>query len=315
MDLPEVARVGSLILLAITVIIVRRAYMSDRELVPLGIIALVVGLAFEYRRIFRSWRSLLYMFLAMYAVSLTAFIPLEGNKPYDVESRIEWWPYWFCFLVALGAMTEDRERITARMDEGTVLLIGLAVGYWLFSHWSPNVRSGFDMFVLMLYAISFAFVALHAFTERPLGRSHRLLLSLLGTCGTLLLALDNIWRVWAMEPPVGMLSSGLHLLAYFLLGISSMYIVNNAYLLMDLMPDRGATLSSYRKELKVIKKLHVSRFDSHQVPSRYALYCVIYSLALYIPNALFEWVPVHMAIWGVVVTFPLLLHGFVIPRR
>lgn len=318
MDMPEWARVGSLVLVAITVLLVRRAYQSEKELMPLGIIALLGGLAFEYRRVFGSWRSLLHMFLGMYAVSLTAFIPLDGNKPYDIETRIGMWPFWFCFLVTIAAMAKDRERITTRMDEGSVLLVSIAFAYWLSSQWQFDIRSGFDAFLLMVVVVACGFVLLHAFTDRPLTRWHRLLLSLWGTCVILTLSVDNALRVWGMDQgpyTTDIWDRMLLFVAFFMLGISSMYLVNNAFLLIDLMPSRGASLSQYRKELKAIKKVHLERFDTHQIPTRYAGYCLLYSLAVYVPNAVFDWVPAHLAIWGVVVSFPLVIHGLFAPDR
>jgi hypothetical protein len=303
---------GIVVLAIATILIARRAYQADHLLVPIGMFALVAGLAFEYFRLFRNLRSLVNMMLGMYALSFTIFLFGHERNSFNIERTIQLWPFWFCFLFCVVVMVKDRDRITLQLDEGSTLLKTLAFCYWLWATMEFDIHSVLDAALVAAVLLALAYTLLHAFTPLTLSRAHRLLLSVWSTLVVFVLGLYNVFGVWDMGPAEysgDTLRSAIILLSYFMLGISSLYMVNNFYLLAEFLPSRGSSWSSYRKDLKELVELHVRRFNAEQVPGRYSLYCILYSVGVYALNAHFGWVPHNTAIWCVIVSFPVVLHG------
>ena len=311
----------AVVLLVPTFALVGRAYASHRLLVPASLFALVAGMLFEYRRIAQKWSAVLWTALGAYAISFLAFMPGKHEHNYDIESHIQAWPYFFCGFFALIAIVTHKERVTAQLHEGMTLLQTIALAYWCIDAGALEAKGPWSIGFLILLAGLCVHSLLHAFLPLSLSRRNRLLLSLWSSCIMLFLAVDNIINVYGLgyiETSDSWTSITLIIVNYFLLGISSIYMAQNAAMLFGFLPGKGEGLGKdYHKRIGELKDDHVRRYSDEQAPLGIALLCMGFAGAVFGLNMHWQWVRSNFAIWVVFLTFPwfLTLVGAFVPNR
>lgn len=148
---------------------------------------------------------------------------------------------------------------------------------------------------------------LNAFTNIPLTRKNRLILSIWSTIIMFAFAVDNIIRVFSNEDIeiTKYSSQGFYIgLQYFLLGISAVYLMQNFILLLEYVPSRDG---NYRRYLMENNENHINRYSDKQVITWQSLFCILYTGIIYGFNYKCQILPRHTAIWLVFFTFPLIL--------
>lgn len=284
------------------------AYIASTasKFLPVGILALFAGLILESYRICESWRSVINRFSAAYFISLLAFFPGKNEREYIFENHITTWPYWFIVVFAAATIIYDRDKVTAKLTEGITLLQSLSLIYWIidyglnFDNWPDRILFATSM----LFA---AFSILNALTNIQLTRSLRLMLSIGSTIIMVALGLDNISRVLGGEDITSTtyLPDGIYIgLQYFLLGVSTIYIVQNVLLLVRFIPSKN---SNYRNDLKVLTREHIERYSDSQVYIGHSLLCILFATVLYGLNLVYGVLPRHTLIWLAIPAFPFVL--------
>ena len=123
----------------------------------------------------------------------------------------------------------------------------------------------------------------------------------------LLFSVDCIYRVYGsgeIESTIN-LSKGLYVaLQYFLLGISSVYMGHNLYMLVGLIPIKGRSLG----DIAVLLEKHVKRYSDSQVKIFHSFLCILFTGAVFYLNYRFSLLPRHLAIWTVFFIFPFILN-------
>lgn len=292
---------------ALTLYIVYRASMSERHLFSVSLLALFGGLLFESFRISDDWKKVIYQFIGTYLFSLITFMPGKHEHPYDFESHIEVWPYWFIGFFAIGTALFNKEKVTAKLTEGITLLQSLSLIYWTIDYGFLNVENWFSKSLLLIALLFSAFSILHALTYIHLSKTVRLTLSIWSTIIMFAFAIDNIIRVFSNVDieSTSQLSQGLYIgLQYFLLGVSAVYVARNYILLSSLLPSKNG---NYPSDLKESKKDHVDRYSADQVLIKSSLFCIVYAALFYGANYHYHFLPRHTMIWFVFLTFPLIL--------
>ena len=127
----------------------------------------------------------------------------------------------------------------------------------------------------------------------------------------ILFSIDNINRVYN-NPDIEStqyLSDGLFIaLQYFLLGISSMYIVHNAVLLIGFLPGKQRFFNAeYYRDLRELKDNHLERYSDEQVHVGHSIMFIILTCLIYGLNYHYQFLPASTAIWSVFVIIPLIL--------
>lgn len=298
---------GALVIVALSAAIWMRASESHRVLLPVGLAAFVAGALIEHRRIAQRWSTVLWTALGAYIISFVVFLPGKHERAYDVEAHIALWPWAFCGFFALFAAAYHWKQVTLQLDEGLGLLQGLAFAYWTLE---VGRLTGPGPLRMVLFGVVGAFtlyVVLNAFLPLRLSRTNRLWLSLWSSFILLALALDNVLRVmWmgSVEEQLGPEQVGLVLVNYFLLGFSSIYMVQNALMLFQFLPERGEGWSNYRRRTQEAKDEHVERYAEVQLPPMAALLCMGFTVLFLGPNYVYGWVHRSFAIWSLFVVFP-----------
>jgi hypothetical protein len=171
--------------------------------------------------------------------------------------------------------------------------------------------NGFEVFLMTVCSLAGLFALLNAFTPIALTDRRRLWLSIWTTVVLVVLGLDHLLRVWSMGPveqAEHTLDTAGILLAWFLLGVSGLYLVENMFLLFGFLPSRGRFFNkAYFKELRELRRRHAGRYSDEQVPLPMSMAALVVSVAVFSANMHFGWVPAHVAIWSVLVGFPALL--------
>lgn len=100
----------------------------------------------------------------------------------------------------------------------------------------------------------------------------------------------------------------LTLFQHLFLGISSVYIIQNIYLIVSYIPtENWNEMKRYKKNRKNITAFHISRFSDKQVRRTHAAICFIACGLLFGINYLLDFVPANLAIWIAFLVVPLLL--------
>ena len=130
----------------------------------------------------------------------------------------------------------------------------------------------------------------------------------------LLFAIDNIYRVYQneqIEDAEDTTHKAYIALQYFLLGISSIYIVQNFLMISGFLPGKGTFFNEqYFRDIKTLKDDHVKRYSDKQVSILYSFLCVLFTGTIFGLNSYFQILPRNMAIWIVFVIFPFVLMAY-----
>lgn len=298
-------------LLLLSIYVISRVQSSDRNLIPISVICLITGVLFEGKRIIGKWSTLFFIVLVAAAFSFIGLLPGKHERGYNFDSHIATMPYSFIVMFSIFTIAFNEDKVTAQLTEGITLLQSVAMTYWVMDLHIYETTSTFVK-VLMVIGLLFAiFTLFHAFTPTTLSRTSRLTLSIWSCFIMVILASDNIYEVYQNEPiesaanlPIGFLVG----LQFFLLGVSTIYIVQNFLMLMGFLPGRGTFFNDrYFKELKELKSDHIKRYSPHQVSIVQSLLCILITGGLFYLNYNYRFLPRQFAIWIVFIIFPFLL--------
>ena len=302
---------GLLLLLIYTL---ARVQSSDRNLFPISVVCLIAGVLFEGKRVLGKWSTLFYTIIGAAAFSFFGLLPGKHEHNYNFESHVESIPYWFIFMFSIFSIAFNKDKVTARLTEGITLLQSVAMTYWVIDLHIYETTSTFVKVVMVIGLLFAIFTLFNAFTPAVLSRTSRLILSIWSCFIMVIFAADNIYELYQNEPietttnlPIGFLVG----LQFFLLGVSTIYIVQNFLMLMGFLPGRGTFFNDrYFKELKELKDDHVSRYSTNQVSILQSLLCILITGGLFYLNYDYRFLPRQFAIWIVFITFPFLILPF-----
>jgi len=124
-------------------------------------------------------------------------------------------------------------------------------------------------------------------------------------------AADNIYQLYLKAPiesSTSLTAGFLEGLQFFLLGASTLYIIQNLFMLMGFLPGKGEGIGTeYRKRISELKKDHINRFSPNQVSIRQSVLCILISGTIFVLNFKFQYLPRQFAIWIVFILFPYLM--------
>ncbi len=289
-----------------------RMYRTERILIPISIFALIAGAIFETKRITEKWWIVLSTALISFFLSFLAFLPGKREHNYNFENHIEIWPYSFLFFFLIFTISFNKDKVIPKLTEGITLLQSIAIIYWVLDFGLMTTDNLFLIALMCLGLLFSVFSIFHAFTHTDLTRTSRLTLSIWSTIIFVLLATENIIRIFHNEQIENTedITSGFYIgLQYFLLGISSVYIAQNYFMLMGFLPGKGTFFNQqYFKDLKELKSEHIKRYSTEQIDILHSLFCIVFTSGIFYLNFYYKVVPKHIAIWIVFVTFPFVIY-------
>lgn len=284
-------------------------YTTERRLIPLGAFALIAGAVYEAKYIIKEWQKIIMTSLVSFALSFTAFLPGKRERHYNFENHIQMWPYIFLVIFIIGVIGFHKDKIIPRLTEGITLLQSIAIIYWVVDFGLLKTHNIFLIYLMLNGLIFSAFSIFHAFTKTELTRTNRLILSIWSTIIVLLFAAENVFKTisYNLENTDNLTTGVYGSLQYFLLGVSSFYIVQNFIMLVSFLPKKGTFFNKeYYKELEELKKDHIERYSFEQVSIRHSLFCIIFTTIIFYLNYYYKVLPKHIAIWAVFVTFQII---------
>ncbi len=286
-----------------------RAYSTNQFLFPISVFALLTGLIFEYRRISNNWSTILVTALFSFILSFFAFLPFNRETSFILEDRIEIWLYTFLFFFITMAIIIAGKKIIVKITEGITLMLSVAVIYWVID---MGIIYIYNPFINIFIVVGFCFASFSiycAFSYKILSKGTKLTLSIWSSIVIVLFATDNVYRIYQngqIEDYSDMAQACYVTLQFFLLGISSMYIVENFFMLLGFLPGQRRFFNEqYYKELKKLKEQHVSRYSSEQVTRVYSLLCILFMGTVFGLNYNYKFVSRNFLIWAVLVLFPI----------
>ena len=300
-----------LVLLAIGIIIatiylIQRANTSERKILQLNFIALLIGLVFEYRRISEKWSTVLWTALGAYILSFFAFARGRGEKKYIFEDHLEMWPYCFLLVFVLLALIVQYGNITKKITEGITLLLTIAINYWIIANNFWTDGSILVKVLIVLNGIFSLFSLFNALSYKTLIKGNRLLLSIWSSIITLVLSIDNLYKIYEyrnIEQLPTFSDSVFFFFQFFLLGVSSIYIAQNLTMVAAYLPGKR-----YMETVREMNDMHVKRFSNEQVYIVDSIIITLISLIGFALNYFFQFFPINFMIWAMVSAAPFLLY-------
>ncbi|CAN5670561.1 hypothetical protein BH11BAC3_BH11BAC3_03440 [soil metagenome] len=289
-----------------TVYLVQRANSSDRKILHLSFLALLLGLVLEFRRISEKWTTVLWTAFGAFVLSFLSFMKGKSEKVYNFEEHLESWPYFFLGAFIIIAMAVQYTKVTKKLTEGITLLLTIAINYWIIAnhYWSSDY-----IVVKILIILNFIFSTFsvyNALSYKTLGKGSRLALSIWSSIIILILSIDNFLKIYKyrdIEHLPTLSESSFIFLQFFLLGVSSIYIAQNITMIGAYIPGKR-----YMESIREINDVHLKRFSNQQVHIVDAIIVIIISLTGFVLNYLFQFVPTNFMIWTMITVTPLLLY-------
>lgn len=275
---------------------------------------LILGLVFQGKRLYGTWRPLIENFVIALGGSFFIFILAHKTTPIEEKIFLITYTFLLSFILAfLAKFKKSRVLIIPQLTEGVTLLHSIAVIYWLVDFSRDYI------YVKIIYVFFFAifllslFSIINAYTKIPLSVTNRFLLSLWSSVVMILFALDYIITVFKN----GEISDALSFqdvtfvfVQYFLLGISAIYIAQNINMILGFLPDKSERLFQSSRRRKALAKDHIERYSDKQVSIWYSIFCTIFSIFLFWLNYEYQFISKQSAIWIVFVSFPVLIYCF-----
>jgi hypothetical protein len=307
---PSIIVVG-LFLLAISIIILTFLNYSNKRLIPISIFALIAGIVYENRRLSEKWSTTIYSGLFSFILSFFSFCPGKHEIEYNLENHIQIWIYSFIFFFVFLGVVFNKEKIIPKLTEGITLLQSIAVAYWIIDFGIIYSNNIFIIFLLVVALLFSMYSAYNAFSYVALSTLSRFVLSIWSSIVMVLFAVDNIYSVYQNEQieDTAILSQGLLIgLQYFLLGVCSIYIVQNFMMLVGFLPGKGTFFNDkYFKDVVNLKNEHIARYSDIQVNKLYSLFCLLFVGTVFSLNYYFKLLPRNTSIWLVFVIFPYII--------
>ncbi len=290
--------------------IILRTYQSQNSLLSIMTIPLILGIVFENRRLSSDWKDILLKITIALALSFFAFVPGKRERNYSFENHIEMWPYFFISFFVIASVIYHDKKIIPKLTEGITLLQSISIIYWIIDIGFLNFKNVFAYTLIAVGLIFCVISFIYAFSYIKLTRNSRLFLSIWSSIIMIIFAIDHIYRVYNFDHFVDykMLNDGLNILQYFLLGVSLIYIFQNALMLFTYLPDRSSFYGkSQMKEIRQMNKTHIKRYSMDQIKISDSFLALIFTSGIYYWNYKYQIMPRHTLIWLIFWIFPFVI--------
>jgi len=285
-------------------------YQSQKSLISIMIIPLITGVIFENKRLSSDWKTIALKIFGAIALSVFAFIPGKTAIHYDLETHIKIWPYWFVFFFVFISMIYHQKKITPKLTEGITLLQSISIIYWIIDIGLYNFKNVFSFFIIGVGLIFCLISFLHSFSYIKLTKNSRLFLSIWSSIIMIIFAVDHIYRVFNFNHfhDNNTLNDWLNALQHFLLGVSLIYILQNANMLFVYLPDKHSFYGKVQmNDIRNMNMTHIERYSTNQIKISDSILALIFTSGIYYWNYQYHIMPRHTLIWVIIWIFPLVI--------
>ena len=280
---------------------------SNRRIFSISFIPLLLGVIYENWRLKSDWKLILFKALIAFVFSFLVFLPGKNERNYNFENHIEIWPFYFVGIFVFISMIIHGEKVVPKLTEGITFLLSISIIYWLIDINIFEKINWFKLIVILFFGIISLYSFFHAFTHRDLNKNSRLTLSICSSVIMIVFAVVHIFKVFKnnyIEDSDFL--SGLFIgLQYFLLGVSSMYILQNMMMLIEYLPGRNHFYDkAHLKDIRKMNQTHIIRYSEEQVSIFDSLLAFLLLSGFYYLNYQYRFLPSHTAIWLAIIFFP-----------
>lgn len=315
------ALIGVLIFLCISYL----NSVSESVIISGSLSFLIAGMFVEGLRLSKKWKVVSIIFILAVLFTLFTFWAIQNKSVFNFNLLIDLIPFIFIFYFTFIFAVFYKDKVTAQLSEGVTLLQTLAIMYWIIDSDLAQYQNWWVYSVTTVVFLFSLFVSINALTELHLSETIRIILSMWSSIIMMVFAADHIFYVFNQPVPEAslditqLLSEGV---PYFLLGVSSLYIMQNYLLLIAFIPgkkDKYVTdserLAASEREFRQSKEDHLSRYSTYQISFFEAIFCICYTALVFGSNYYYKFLSKQSAIWLVFFTFPLILSGLKKIRR
>ncbi len=298
-----------LILLAISFYYSKNASDDIKYYFPFGLVIVMGGLLFEYRKIAKLENLLITLFGALL---LSFFIVLYfSTDSSDPKGALYFWPQLYIFSFSIIALYYLKKEITPKLTEGITLLQSLAIIYWIVD--IGNIMDSIIIYFAIAIGLIFSIFSMYnAFSYRILTKSTRLSLSIWSSIIMLIFGFEfviNIFKYYQINTSNDTNEIIIFTFQNFIFGISIIYIIQNFILLFDyLFEERSKIMYNSQDE---IQRVHINRFSEEQIKIKHAIIVFIAISIYFFLNYQFQFIPRNMAIWSTFIFVPYILNFFI----
>ena len=221
------------------------------------------------------------------------------------------WPFTFlAIFIFISVMVHDK-KVIPKLTEGITLIQSISILYWLYDLNFFDFDNKFLTIFLTIPILISLYSLLHAFTYIPINRKAQLYLSIWSSIIMIIFAVEHIFRVFN-SPEIEettIINGFLITIQYFILGVSSMYILQNFFMLAEYLPSKNRFYGKeHMNDIRTMNNTHIERYSDKQVLILDSIFCLIFCLTIYYLNYKYQLVPRHTSIWIVFLTFPMVLN-------
>lgn len=288
------------------------------HLIPLHILALISGIIFESKRITKTWTTAVLIaiisFISTFCLGLYLY-HISPNSKFDftqiLNLSILAWPISFFILYVTFSLIFNARKIVPQLTEGITLILSISMIYWVID----NGLVRFDNIILRTFIIIVILLSLfsfyNAFSKVFLSDTKKLILSIWSSIIMMFFAIDNLSGFYHNGNAVSTneLIQGTYIaIQYFLLGISSIYMIQNFMMLIGFLPSwKIFFFTKYSDTISELKNEHIDRYSDTQVSKSDSKFCILFVSTIFFLNYYYKIVPRQFIIWLLFVTFPFLL--------
>lgn len=308
-------RIIAIICLIATIIIAITAHTRKIEILPTYLGFILCGILFESVRISKNSKSILYVLLCAYFVSLIVFFPNQGKSVYDFEYRIKTLPYALCVIYVIILIASHKKIIIPKLTEGITLLLSVSFIFWLSNKQLLNFDTWYSSIITVVTLLFSLISVINGMFSVKLSKLNRLTLSIWSTIIVFAIGVDNFIDLMAhisFDTQNSYSATFKIAIQCFVFGMSSIYLVQNFFLLTFLIPSKEDK-DNVRFDENI--RDHYERYSESQVKGLSSIFCIIYCCLFYYLNNKLKILPLNTVIWIVTFTFPLILHVIKISHK
>ena len=258
-----------------------------------GLFAIICGAIFENLRYTIKFSTFFNSFLISFAFSLIAFLPSKNESVYILENHFSGFLNIFLFAFIMITTGIYYNKVIAKITEEVTLIQSIAFVYWCLDYQLFQTTNNFFLGLIVIGFIFSFFSVLVVFAQIRLSKTIRFILSIWSSIAIIVLAIDNINQTLSNEISVDFWGLMLFYLKYFLLGICSIYTIQNFVMIVGFLPNKNNGINNIIE----LKNDHIRRFSNRQsniyLSSIHALVICIFFLV----NYYFEIFTRNIAIW------------------
>jgi uncharacterized membrane protein YqjE len=306
--------IGFSIVFSIILAIVLYAYLYKGKELPLGMFALIVGLIYKTNKLNENASVTFGIVCVALLFSFLGLVPSAKEVSYVFSDRLMKIPIYFVFIYGIFSIAFNYEKLFAKIDEGIVFMQSLAIIYFI---WEMK-KIAFSHVILIslsvLALIGCCYSIYHAFSLKEHTSKSRLRLSIWSMIVYGFFAVIYLIDFVFMHKDASdilTINSLLIIIQYFLLGISTMYIMHNFVMIISFLPGKTTFFNKeYFKDLKQQRKLHINRFVVDQQNISVSIFSLVYAIILFGGNYIYKIVRPELIIWILFFTFPIVYSGY-----